>query len=61
MSYYHSRRYNNALPCSFHTDWILCGCAVKYSATDVYDGNVKLKQLKVGCLSGLYGLLTFVP
>ncbi len=64
VSYYSSRRYNNALPCSFHTNWILCACAVKYSATDVYDGNVKLKQLKVGCPSGcagMYVLLTFVP
>lgn len=26
-----------------------CVAAAKYSATDVYDGNVKLKQLKVGC------------
>ncbi len=42
----------------------MCACAVKYSATDVYDGNVKLKQLKVGCPSGwagMYVLLTFVP
>ncbi len=64
VSYYSSRRYNNALPCSFHTNWILCACAVKYSATDVYDGNFKLKQLKVGCPSGCAGmcvLLTFVP
>lgn len=43
------------MPChashKFDAKWILCGCAVKYSATDVYDGNVKLKELKVGCLS----------
>lgn len=42
----------------------MCACAVKYSATDVYDGNVKLKELKVGCPSGcagVYVLLTFVP
>lgn len=29
---------------------LLLGLAVKYSATDVYDGNVKLKELKVTAL-----------